>query len=138
MNCPIYYNDDVKRRRTHPKIFPKNEAETTGGILEMRPERVRVEDNYKAVKLAYNARSENVVTQAIFDRGKWLPQRAENRPLVQRRSVLDGYDPHGSGVGIGHKNKYLAGIFIRRWRSIYRANQILPSKIDYILACLSN
>ena len=110
MNFPLDYNDNVERRRTHPKLFPKNETETAGGILDMRSERVCVEDNDKAVKLAYNARSENVVTQAIFDRGKWLPQRAENRPLVQRSSVLDGPAPHGSGFGTRYKDKYPAGV----------------------------
>ena len=80
------------------------------GILEMMPKRVFVEDNAKAVKLASNARSDNVVTQAIVDGGKLLSQRAENRPLGQLRSVLDVPSQCGSGVGTGHKNKYPAGI----------------------------
>ena len=59
MNGPLYYNDNVECRWTHPKPFTKNEADTMGGVLEMRPKRVHVEDNTKAVKLASNARSAN-------------------------------------------------------------------------------
>ena len=42
MNFPLDYNDNVERRRTHPKLFPKVEDDTAGGILVMKPERVRV------------------------------------------------------------------------------------------------
>ena len=135
MNFPLDYDNDVERRRTHPNLFTKNEADTVVGVLEMRPERVRVEDNEKAVKLASNARSANVFTQATVDGGKLLSQRAENRTLVQQRSVLDGSYPCGSGFGTGHKNNYQAGIIICRWQSIYRANQILSIESDYFLAC---
>ena len=40
----------------------------------MDTERVRGEDNEKAVKLASNSKSANVVTQDIFDGGKSLSQ----------------------------------------------------------------
>ena len=62
------------------------------------------------MKLASNSRSANIFTQAIVDGGKSMSQRAENKPLVQRMSVLDGSTPRGSGVGTGHKNKYPTGI----------------------------
>ena len=74
MNFPLDYDNNVEHRRTRPKILTKNEADITEGIIEMNPERVHVEDNEKAVKLASNARSENVVTQAIIDGGKSLSQ----------------------------------------------------------------
>ena len=111
MNFPLDYDNDGERRMTHTNLFPNNEADTVGGILEMRPKRVCVEDNKKALKLASNAKSATVVTQDIVDGGKQLSQRAENRPLGQRRSVLDGSASRGSGVGTGNKNKYPAGIF---------------------------
>ena len=110
MSCPLDYDENVECRRTHPKLLPNNEADTVRGILEMRPKRVRVEDNEQAVKLASNSRSANIFTQAIVDGGKSMSQRAENKPLVQRMSVLDGSTPRGSGVGTGHKNKYPTGI----------------------------
>ena len=40
----------------------------------MRPKRVRIENNEKAMKLASHAKSENFVTQAIVDGGKYLSQ----------------------------------------------------------------
>ena len=40
MNFPPDYDNDVERSRTHLKLLPKNEADTAGGILEMRPKRV--------------------------------------------------------------------------------------------------
>ena len=110
MNCPLDYDNDAKHMRNHPKQLSKNEADTAGGIPGMRPKRVRVEDNKKALKLASNARNANVVTQAIFGGGKSLSQKYGNRSLVQRRSVLDRSASRGSGVGTGHKNKYPAGI----------------------------
>ena len=45
MSCPLDYDENVECRRTHPKLLPNNEADTVRGILEMRPKRVRVEDN---------------------------------------------------------------------------------------------
>ena len=42
----------------------------------MNPKEVRVEDNKKAVKLAYDARSANVVTRDIVGGGKLLSQRS--------------------------------------------------------------
>ena len=72
MNFPLDYEEDVDRRRTCQNTLPKNEADIAGRILEMRPERVCVEDNKKALKLASNDRSANVVTQAIIDGGKSL------------------------------------------------------------------
>ena len=62
------------------------------------------------MKLASHAKSEKFVTQAIVEGGKLLSQQAKHRPLGQRRSVLDIPDPHGSGVGTEHKNKYPEGI----------------------------
>ena len=114
MNFPLDYEDNVERRRPHPKVFPNNEADTTGEILEMRPKRVRVEDNSKAAKVSSNARSENVVTQAIVYGGKSLSQRADNRKVGQQRSVLDGPTPRGSGVGTGHKISIQRAFYICR------------------------
>ena len=138
MKFPLDYNDGVEQKRTHPNLFPKNEADTSGGILEMMPERVRAEDTKKAVKLASNATSENVVVQAIVDGGKYLSQRSDKRPLGQRRSVLEISAPLGSGVRTGHKISIQRVFCIRRWRSIYRANQISPSKINHCLDCSSD
>ena len=45
-----------------------------GGIIEMKPERVSVEDDMKAVKLASSARNANADTQDIVDKGKFLSQ----------------------------------------------------------------
>ena len=110
MNFPLDYDDEVERRRTHPKLLPNVEADTAGGILEMKLDMVSVEDNAKAAKLASSARSAQADTQATVDKGKSLSQRSENRLLGQRRSVLDGPAPRGSGVGTGYKYKYLAGV----------------------------
>ena len=74
LNFPLDYNDDVERRRTHSNIFPKVEADTVRGIIEMKPERVSVEDNMKAVKLASSARNAHADTQDIVDKGKFLSQ----------------------------------------------------------------
>ena len=104
----------------------------------MRPNRVRVEDNAKAVKLASDARSTYVVKQDIVDGGKSLSQRADNRLLGQQRRVLDGSAPRGSGFGTGHKIIIQRSFCIRRWQSIYRSNYISPSESDYRLACLSH
>ena len=80
----------------------------------MKPKRVSVEDNARAVKLASSTRSVHSDTQDIVDKDKPLSQRAENRPLVQRSSVLDGPAPHGSGFGTRYKDKYPAGVFNTR------------------------
>ena len=95
-NFPLDYDDNVECRRTHPKLLTNIEADTVGGILEMMPQRVCVEDNEKAVKLAYNSSSTNFVTQDIVEGGKSLSQRAENSLLVQRRSLLGVSAPRGS------------------------------------------
>ena len=49
----------------------------------MRPKRVRIENNEKAMKLASHAKSEKFVTQAIVEGGKLLSQQAKHRPLGQ-------------------------------------------------------
>ena len=44
MKFLLDYYDKIESRRNHPKLFPKVESETAGGILEMNLERVIVED----------------------------------------------------------------------------------------------
>ena len=107
----------------------------------MRPNRVRVEDNAKAVKLASDARSTYVVKQDIVDGGKSLSQRAENRLLVKQRSVLGGPALSGSGFGTGHKNKDPAGIlylpvakYLASKPDLAKRKQLLPGLIERLRA----
>ena len=109
----------------------------------MRPKRVRIENNEKAMKLASHAKSENFVTQAIVEGGKLLSQQAKHRPLGQRRSVLDIPDPHGSGVGTEHKNKYPAGIlyppvakYLSRKTDIAKQKRLSSGLLKQFISCL--
>ena len=69
------YDDDVKRRNTHPLLIPPQEAEriltTDGEILE----KIRVFKSVVAEKLAKSGRADSI------------PRGA--KPAMKRRSVLD-------------------------------------------------
>ena len=110
IRCPIDYNNNVEHRRTKPNLLPKIEADTAGGIVEKNPGRVSVKDILKAVRLESGARSAHADTQAIVNKGKFMSQRVDNRPLGQRRSVLDGPSPCRSVYGTGYTDKYTAGV----------------------------
>ena len=75
MNCPIDYDDDKERRKTHPLFLPKIEAGTNGEELKKNP----VGDIMKSNKTALEKLRLLMEMEFIKLQRSFCPNRSRHR-----------------------------------------------------------